>query len=268
MNCAELKSSVLEWMGREIDCRITGEHRDCLSAVLPVLKPNGDAIEIGIEPLGPDRWRLSDLGDTHATLYLGGVELNDEYARTEEFRQILVSHGIADQDEELVMDVSTSEMIGRMFEFVHAMQSMLALQFTVRPKQSNRDFPSIVAKFLAEQGASFEIPPAPIDGLSGKWKFHFSLNHVKKETLVKAITATTKMQALRSAEQSVFEIRDVQAVRETQSIVIADDEGPRQAFWHPQVMRVFGKYDVPVYSFLANQEELALVAKSYANIKS
>ena len=268
MNCQELKSSVIQWMGQEIDCRVTGQHQECLSAVLPILKPNGDAIEVGIEPVGPDLWKLSDLGETHATLYLAGVELNDEYVRAEEFRQILSVHRIADQQQELVMEVSTDELIGRMFEFVHAMQSMLALQFTIKPKQSNRDFPSVVAKFLAEQGASFEIPPEAIQGRSGKWKFNFSLNHVKKETLVKALSATSKPQALRGAEQSVFEINDVLAIRDSNAVVIADDEGPRHAFWHPGVMRVFSEYNVPVYSFLASKEELTQLARSYANIKS
>lgn len=268
MNCQELKSSVIQWMGQEIECRVTGQYQECLSAVLPILKPNGDAIEVGIEPAGPDRWILSDLGETHAALYLAGVELNDEYVRAEEFRQLLSAHSIADRQQELVMEVSTGEMISRMFEFVHAMQSMLALQFTIKPKQSSRDFPSVVAKFLAEQGASFEIPAEPVQGLSGKWKFNFSLNHVKKETLVKAVSATSKMQALRSAEQSVFEIRDVQAVRDSNAVVIADDEGPRHAFWHPGVMRVFSEYNVPVYSFLASQDELTQLARSYGNIKS
>lgn len=252
-------------MGREIECRSTGD--ESFTAILPILKPNGDAIEVGIEPNGQGRWKLSDLGETYATLYLGGVELNDEYVRAEEFRQILSAYRIGDDQHELFIDASADELVDRMFELVHAVQSALALQFTVKPKQLNRDFPSVVAKFLAEHHASFEIPPEPIEGKSGRWKFNFVLNHVRKETLVKALSATSKARAMRSAEESVFEINDVRAVRDSGAIVIADDEGPRQAFWHPQVLRVFGEYRVPIYSFLANQQELAQLALSYANMK-
>jgi hypothetical protein len=266
MNCEELKSSIIRWMGREIDCRPTG--KESVAAILPFLKPNGDAIEIGIEPIGGNRWRLSDLGETYATLYLAGVELNDEYVRAEEFRQILSAHRIADEQQELFMEASSDEMIDRIFELVHAMQSMLALQFTLKPKQLNRDFPSVVAKFLAEHNASFEVPPEPIEGKSGRWRFNFVMNHVRKETLVKALSATSKARAMRSAEESVFEINDVKAVRDAGAVVIADDEGPRQAFWHPNVLRIFGEYNVPVYSFIANRQELTQLALSYANIKS
>jgi hypothetical protein len=266
MNCEELKTSVIRWMGQGIECRPTGE--ESLAAVLPILKPNGDAIEVGIEPIGSDRWKLSDLGDTYATLFLAGVELNDEYVRAEEFRQILSAHRIGSDQHELFAETSSDELVDRMFELVHAIQSALALQYTLKPKQVGRDFPSVVAKFLAEHRASFEVPPEPIEGRSGKWKFNFVLNHVREETLVKALSATSKARAMRSAEESVFEINDVKAIRDSAAIVIADDEGPRQAFWRPQVMRIFDEYKVPVYSFLANQEELTKFALTYANMKS
>jgi hypothetical protein len=264
MNCEDLKASVLRWMGREIDCHST--EKDALAAVLPILKPNGDAIEIGISPLGSDRWKLSDLGDTHATLYLAGVELNDEYVRAEEFRQILSAHRIGDDQHELFLESSTDDMVERMFELAHAMQMALALQFTIKPKQINRDFASVVAKFLAERRASFEIPADPIEGKSGKWKFNFILNHVRSELLIKALSASSRDRAMHAAKESVFEINDVKAIRDAGAIVVADDEGPRQAFWHPRILRVFEDNRIPVYSFLANQQELSKVAQDYANI--
>jgi hypothetical protein len=133
--------------------------------------------------------------------------------RAEEFRQVIAAHRIKDSEQELTVEASSDELIGSMFSFIHAIQSMLALQLTIKPKQATRDFPSIVAKFLAEQRASFEIPPEHITGKTGRWKFNFVLNHVREETLVKALSATSKNYALRAAEQSVFEIRDVQAIR-------------------------------------------------------
>ena len=99
MNCEELKSHVLSWFGAETECRASGS--DTLIATLPILKPNGDPIEIGIEPSSGGDWRLSDMGDTYAVLYLAGVEMYEEYVRAEEFRQIIKAHSIADEEREL-----------------------------------------------------------------------------------------------------------------------------------------------------------------------
>jgi hypothetical protein len=260
MNCEELKSLVLRWMGQEIECHPSG---DLLVATLPLLKPNGDAIEVGIQSISSSQFRLTDLGDTHAMLYLAGVDLLEEYVRGEEFRQILLAHKLKDYEKELSVETSSDQLIERIFDFVHAIQSMLALQLTVRPMQPSRDFPSIVAKFLAEQRASFEVPSEYIEGKTGRWKFNFILNHVREETLVKALTATSKTRALRLAEESVFEIRDVKELRETGAIVIADDEDGRQVFWQPQTLRVFKGYDVPVYSFQADRNDLTQLALRY-----
>ena len=75
------------------------------------------------------------------------------------------------------------------FDFVSAIQSLFALQLTIKPKLPSRDFAAIVAKFLGEERAVFTIPPSPIEGKTGKWKFNFELNH-GSHMLVKALTAT------------------------------------------------------------------------------
>jgi hypothetical protein len=261
MNCEELKSHVLSWFGAETECRASG--KDTLIATLPILKPNGDPIEIGIEPTNGEDWRLSDMGDTYAVLYLAGVEMYEEYVRAEEFRQIVKAHHITDEERELSLVTSTDEMVATMFDFVQAIQSVLALQVTVKRKQPRRDFVAIVAKFLAEQRASFEIPAEHIEGKTGRWKFSFVMNHVHKETLVKAVTASTKGEALRNSEQSVFEIGDVKEVRDTDAVVIVDDEGGREDFWRSDVMRVFEGYSIPALPFVGGREELTQFASKY-----
>lgn len=261
MNCEELRASVVRWFGNEIQCRASGP--DALIATLPILKPDGDPIEIGIEPTG-GQWRLSDLGETYSTLYLAGVELYEEYVRAEEFRQIVAAHKLADEDNELSTVAKQDELIDRMFDFVQAIQSMLALQMTVKPKLEKRDFPSLVAKFFAEQRTSFDVPSENIQGKTGRWKFNFVLNHVGKETLVKALTATSAGAALRSAEQNVFEIRDVQEVREVAAVVITDDEGYREHHWKPHVLAIFRGYEIPIYPFQRGRQGLLKLAADYA----
>jgi hypothetical protein len=262
MNCEELKSTVLRWFDSEMECRVTAE--DCLTVTLPILKPNGDPIELGIESTGKHLWRISDLGDTYATLFLAGVELNDEYVRAEEFRRVVQDHRITETDQELSVETSTDDLVETVFDLVQAVQSMLALQLTVKPKQIGRDFAAIVAKFFAEQRTSFEIPSLPIEGKTGRWRFNFVLNHVHTETLVKTVTANSKAAAMRQAEQSVFEIRDVRELRDANAIVIADDEGSRREFWQPSVLRIFSGYDIPLISFEAKKDDLVKLAGRYA----
>jgi len=263
MNCEELKDAVIRWFGTEIECHSSGDNS--LIATLPILKPNGDPIEIGIEPLEGRRWRLSDLGDTHSTLYLADVDLFEEYVRAQEFRQIVDAHRIEETGEELSVKTSSDELVSEMFDFVHAIQSMLALQLTVKPRTPERDFASVVSKFFAEQHASFDIPTEHVEGKTGRWKFNFILNQVREETLVKAISATTRTQALKLAEENVFEIRDVREIRpDVETAVIADDSGSRRAFWQPRVLRIFDGYSIPVFSFESKRSELEQLALKYS----
>jgi hypothetical protein len=194
---------------------------------------------------------------------LAGVDLLEEYVRGEEFHQVVAAHKILDSEKELSIETSSEMLITGMFDFVHAIQSMLALQLTVKPQPERRDFSAIVAKFLAEQHASFEVPER-ITGKTGRWKFNFVLNHVKAETLVKALSVTSKAEALKTAERSVFEIRDVMAIKETQAIVIADDEGYREDYWSASALRIFEGYDVPVFPFTGRREKLLQLAREYS----
>jgi hypothetical protein len=182
--------------------------------------------------------------------------------RGEEFRQVVIAHNIKDHEKELSIETSSEHLVEKLFDFIHAIQSMLALQLTVRPQQERRDFSAVVAKFLAEQRASFEVPER-IEGKTGRWKFNFVLNHIREETLIKALTATSKGQALKSAEQSMFEIRDVKEIRETEAVVIADDEGFRREYWGPATLRIFKGYEVPVFTFQGQRDELTQLAAKY-----
>lgn len=262
MDCNELKTSVLQWFGAELDCRVVGP--DSLLATFPILKPNGDPIEVAIERAGT-HWKLSDLGDTHSTLYLAGVELSDESQRTAEFRQILQAHRIDDSAEELLIEASPTDLIDRIFDFVQAIQSLLALQVTLKPKRERRDFASIVAKFLAENRASFEIPPANVQGKTGRWHFNFVLNHTRAETLVQTLSVTSTSAALQLAKQSVFEIRDVREIREANALVITDDEDHRARYWQPNIVEIFRGYDVTVRPFVAERDALIELAHKYSS---
>jgi uncharacterized protein DUF1828 len=261
MECDELKSSIVNWFGNEIECHGTA---NSFTAVLPLLQPNGDSVELGITVLGESEWRISDLGHTHETLYLGGIELSEESDRSDQFERLVGNHGLTDRDNELSRVVSGGDFLADLFDFVSVLQSMLSLQFTVRTTQPTRDFAAIVAKFLAEQRAQFDIPPEPIEGLTGRWKFNFALNHVAPATYVKALTASSPSQAMTVTERSVFEIKDVQAIQQgLRSVVIIDDEGEREPFWKPKMRRVFDGYSVPVIGYVAQREQLIRLAEQY-----
>ena len=262
MECDQLKSTIVNWFGNEIECHGSA---NSFTAVLPLLQPNGDSVELGITVLGESEWRISDLGHTQEMLYLGGVALDEESDRSEQFERIVGNHGLTDRDNELSLTVAGTDLLGDLFDFVSAIQSLLSLQFTVRTTVPTRDFVSIVAKFLAEQGAQFDIPSEPVEGLTGQWKFNFALNHVAYPTWVKALTASTTTQAMRATEQSVFEIRDVQAAKSDfwRSVVVLDDEDDRQQLWKPRMKRVFDGYQIPTIAYVAQREQLVRLAEQY-----
>jgi hypothetical protein len=263
MNCEQLKSSVLSWLGSEIDCRPSGD--DSLVATFPVLRLNGDAIDIGIAPAGDDRWRLSDLGETHSMFFLADLDFHQDYVRAEEFNQIIAAHRLIDADQEISVEVNSDALAERVFDFLHALQSMSGLQYTSKPRKPQRDFNTIVAMFFAEQHASIQVPGDPIEGISGRWKFDFSLNEVSKETLIKTISAVGKNQILPLTERATFEIGDVQRIRNTDAIVIGDDHGKeREMMWRPNVLRIFNEYGVQFYAFEKDQDSLVQLAQRYS----
>jgi hypothetical protein len=204
------------------------------------------------------------LGHTHETLFLGGVELGEESDRKDEFERLVSNHGLTDRDNELSLVASGDDIPGDVFDFVSAIQSLSALQFTVRTTQPTRDFASVVAKFLAERGTSFDVPER-VEGLTGKWKFNFALNRVASPTFVKTLTASTTFQAMKATEQSVFEIRDCAEVHrdDWRTAVILDDEGERESLWKPRMKRIFDGYSIPMMGFVAQREQLVRLAAEH-----
>ncbi|MGC2109886.1 MAG: DUF1828 domain-containing protein, partial [Candidatus Korobacteraceae bacterium] len=263
MDCEEIKSRVLTWFGNEIECRSSGD--DSLIVTFPVLRLNGDAIDVGISPGDNGGWRLSDLGETHSNFFLGNLDFQDDYVRAEEFNQILVAHNLKDVDQEILMEVNANDVAASVFDFLSSLQAMSGLQLTAKPRKEKRDFNLIVALFFAEQGASVEVPPDAIEGISGRWKFDFSLNHVRKETLIKTISTVGKNQIVGLTEKATFEIGDVKKFRDSDAIVIGDDHGQeRENLWRPEVLRIFNEYNVPFYAFEKDNDSLVDLAQQYS----
>ena len=86
---------------------------------------------------------------------------------------------------------------------------------------------------------------------------------MSNETLVKTLSVTSTGRALHVAEESVFEIRDVQEIRDYGAVVITDDEGYREHLWQPHVMEIFRGYEIPVYPFVAGRKDLTELALKY-----
>lgn len=262
MNCDELKSSILNWFGSEIECQPKGENS--VIASFPVLRLNGDAIEIGISPVEGGGWVLSDLGETHSMFFLADLDFHQDYVRAEEFKQMMVAHQLTGVDQEIILRASENELPDRIFEFLHALQSMSGLQFTAKPRKEARDFNTVVALFFAEQRADITIPTEPMEGLGGSWKFDFSLNHSPEPTFIKTISTIGKNQIVPLSERALFEIGDVSKVRSFDGIVIGDDHGrERSALWTAPVLRLFEEYKVPFYAFEKNQDDLVQLAQRH-----
>jgi hypothetical protein len=260
MDCDDFKLDVTKWFLDELECR--GDANG-FTITLPLLKPNGDSIELGISVIGESSWRISDLGQTQETLYIAGIDLSEESERTDEFQRLVNDHGLREEDGELSLPVS-EDLPSRVFDFASAVQSLLALQFTIKTRQPRRDFASIVAKFLAEQQAQFEVPTDLVDGKTGRWRFNFTLNTVAPPTFVKTLTATSRGEAMSTSEKSVFEIRDVLELHtKLRTAVIIDDEGERESLWKPSVRRVFDGYEIPLIGFVSQRDRLTSLAQEY-----
>src|SRR5579872_3718823 len=104
MTCSDLKGTLVSWIDKELECEDRGKDRFVLA--LPLLQPNGDSIDLGIERLS-DRWRISDMGNTRSTLFLNGVDLGG--FRATEFKDIKQSFRLVENGRELVIESALSE---------------------------------------------------------------------------------------------------------------------------------------------------------------
>ena len=154
------------------------------------------------------------------------------------------------------------------FEFVHAVQSMLSLQVTLVPKTPKRVFAEIVKTFFARERTLFELPSQGVEGQNGRWQFDLILNHTRPQTLVKTVSATDRTRALKAAKETIFEVGDIRRLKGTSdATVIADDDGPREKLWDADMLRVFEGYDIPVYGFLKDRASLIDLARAHRGLR-
>lgn len=223
--CTELISQYLESLQGEFVA--SKSDFGCLIAT-PLIRPDGDAIEILVEDRPDGGVLLSDGGATFAYLYLSGLALSRRLQ--DDARKISSRYGIVIDVNELVTEVTDRGQVGdAIHNLVQAILNVAALIEKRRP-YLNLKFEEEVEALIIGQGKSYY----PDFQVRGDKELHTVKFHVNSgaNLLVQPLSQPNATRARRLTERWYYYFNDIRNHSPEWSFVaILDDRGAREGVW-------------------------------------
>lgn len=185
MECAEIIERAIESLRLGFKC-IPSDRRICI--VTPYLYPDNDLVEVFVEEIGPNRVRVTDLGETLRHLESLGVDVLASSKRRFLLEQITKRIHVDIQRGKLEREGSAEDIGSLLMDVIAAAQGVADLIYTSKAYEP-ATFPEEVSIFLSEHKIEHEKRPA-VFGTTGK-KYWASLRLDGKrarEILVEAMS--------------------------------------------------------------------------------
>lgn len=185
MECAEIIEGTIENLRLGFKC-LPSEKR--MRIVTPYLYPDNDLIEIFVEEVGPNRIRVTDLGETLRHLESLGVDVLASSKRQFLLEQITKRIHVDIQRGKLGREGTIEDVGSLLMDVVTAAQGVADLVYTSKAYEP-ATFPEEVSSFLSEHRIEHERP-ASVFGTTGK-KYRVSLRvdgRREAETLIEAMS--------------------------------------------------------------------------------
>lgn len=195
--------------------------------VTPFERPDGDFIELQVEPLAGDRVRLSDMGDSLGYLYVNGLTLSK--AVMQEAQRISASFGVS-LDRGTVWYEGEQQSAGEgMHRLIQATQAVSSLIQKRRP-HSRVLFDDDVESLLIHSSVPYDRNFAA----RGERQTHTIRFHLDsgRNLLVQPIAAAQKSTAHSWAERWAYRFADLRASDDRwRFAAVLDDRGARTQIW-------------------------------------
>lgn len=185
MECAEIIKRTVDNLRLGFKC-IPFERRMCV--VTPYLYPDNDLVEVFVEEIGPDRVRVTDLGETLRHLESLGVDVLASSKRRFLLEQITRRIHVDIQRGKLEREGPVEDLGTLLMDVVAAAQGVADLVYTSKAYEP-ATFPEEVSILLSEHKLEHEKRPV-VFGTTGK-KYWVSLRINGKrprETLIEAMS--------------------------------------------------------------------------------
>ena len=235
--CAQVVQSYLTHL--ESDFKSIESDFGCV-IVTPFTRPDGEYIEIAIEPLPHDRVRLTDMGDTLGYLYVNGMTLSPSLV--DSVRHISQPYRVTLDGSAFVVQAERHREFG---DAMHRMiQTILSATEMIQKRRPTADahFDSAVESLFATHNTydtNYEV--------NGQREPHTVRFHVDsgRKLLIQPLSPGNENLALAWAERWAYRFGDIRAHDDSwRMFAILDDREDRAGVWTPRNLTPIEEYQV------------------------
>lgn len=185
MECAEIIERTIENLRLGFKC-IPLDRRICI--VTPYLYPDNDLVEVFVEEIGPDRIRVTDLGETLRHLESLGVDILASSKRRFLLEQITGRVHVNVHRGKLEREGPIEDLGTLFMDVVAAAQGVADLVYTSKAYEP-ATFPEEVSILLSEHKIEHEKRPLVLGTTGKKYWVSLRINGRRpKETLIEAMS--------------------------------------------------------------------------------
>jgi len=212
---------------------------ECI-VIAPIWFPDGEHIEIWIEPTDQDVMHLTDDGQAESYLFINGLKISDRIE--ESIKEVASAYGISYEQGELFIDTNLTEVGDAIHQLIMGIQGVAHLVHK-KSRTTARTFREKVEEYLLEQEQNYEVGRT-IQGKTSAHSLAFYLNQ-GRNWLIEPLSATTVNSARNSFKGSVlFKWIDIKRVTDQYTrITLLDDRKQRATVWQDEsLMRMIQEY--------------------------
>lgn len=237
-NCRDVVRGYLEYLSSGFST-VETDH-GCIITT-PFTRPDGESVEIAVEPAPFDQIKLTDMGDTLGYLYVNGLTLSRNLMA--DVRKISQPLGISVEGSALVIHPEGEAAFGGAFQ--QLLQSLLSVTEMIQKRRptNNIRFDIEVEALLINSGHSYDTE-FRVSGRLGSHSVRFHING-GHNYLIQPIAAATESTAFAWSERWAYRFSDIrQRDDQWNCFAILDDRGSRAGVWTERVLAPINEYKV------------------------
>ena len=235
--CEEVINAYLTVLRDDFEC---SQSEEGWFITTPFVRPDGEGIEIELQPLPDGDVTIADMGDTLGYLYVNGMTLSQALIATA--RQIAKTHGVSLQHNQLSLRADQDSIGTGIHGLIQAILCITDLIQSRRPT-SRVVFDVEVESFIIHSGATYDVGFE----VQGSKEIHTVKFHVNsgKNLLIHPISAATAGPARSWAERWSYRFSDILGENSNWlPVVILDDRGQRSDAWNSHALTPIKEFAV------------------------
>lgn len=204
--------------------------------ITPLLRPDGEAVELVIEKVKDNKVRLSDEFGTVDYLFVNGLNLDANKKLHENARRLARLRGVAFEQSELYIETESGQEAEAMSKLLSAIEALNYFIYR-RSHRTPKSFSEEVELFLAEHDVSF-VANYGLEGKTIKHTVPIYINSTKN-IVISPLSSTSVASAQHSLKEMAWVARDIKDKNSSvQFNALLDDRREiQQKIWLDETVR-------------------------------